>query len=252
MKAGPEAGPASMLLRLFGLLAAIAAVGIVIADKETSVYARMAQRIWQGQPYRPELVAELLEQSQDSGLPWPCATGITASRAAIAVRVAEDAMAGRNEVPQKHAMETASAALDAGLACQPLAGHLWLARFWISAMAGGFSEEKLAAFDRSVETGPHEGWLMRLRAIVGARYYRQLSERERRWFFDDFRAMAMMGYAEDTVLVVQRLRDEAQRLKAEIEVLPKGARPRIANWLLAEGIDLKIVTGVQPRPWQHN
>jgi len=250
--AGIGAGVTSILLRLFGLFAAIVAVGIVMFEKETSVYARVAQRVWQAQPYRPELMADLLHQALGSRLPWACATGMAASRAAIAVRVAEDAMAGRNEVPLKEALETASGALDDGLACRPLAGHLWLAQFWISAIAGGFSEQKLAAFDRSVVTGPHEGWLMRLRAIVGARYYRQLSEPERRWFFDDFRATAIMGYAEDTVVAVQRLQDEPQRLKAEIEVLPKGDRPRIANWLLNQGIDLKIVTGVELRPWQHD
>lgn len=241
----------TFLLRLFALAAVLAAAGIASVEAETAVYKRIAERIWQNHPYPPGLVLEALGETSKLSAMVACASGAAVDRAAISLRALDDAMGGHSDLALEAALPVAAEAVDDGLACRPLAAQLWLGRYWVRALAEGFRPPLRGSFDRAIATAPYEGWMMRLRAQVGARWFFTLDEAEQRKFFEDLRFTVDLGFLDDAFAAVERLGDRPERLKAEIDLWPLGTRNRVARFLLSKGIDLKLATDFQLKPWQH-
>jgi len=60
-----------------------------------------------------------------------------------------------------------------------------------------------------------------------------------------------MGFLNDALTAVERLDNQAGILKQEIDKWPTATRDRLAMYLLANGIDLKLATDFKLKPWQH-
>jgi len=240
-----------MVLKAFALGAALLGAGIVVVEGRVAVYGRIADRIWQSQPYSPALILDTLEESANVFPALACSTGTAVARAAIALRALEDSMEGHNDLALPAAIDTAVQAIDDGLACRPLASPLWLSRFWVRSMAEGYSPALNASFDRSIATAPYDGWMMRRRVFVGVRYFWALTAAEQAKFFEDFRYLVEMGYLDEAYTIVERLGDQPARLKAEIDPWPLQLRNRFVRFLLGKGVDLNIASDLQLRPWEH-
>ena len=93
--------------------------------------------------------------------------------------------------------------------------------------------------------------MMRLRAQVGSRWFYTLSDNEQQKFFEDLRYTVDMGYLDDALTAVEWLNNQPDRLKREINQWPLGTRDRFARFLLSKGVDLKLATDFQLKPWQH-
>jgi hypothetical protein len=240
----------SFLLRLFAFLSVLVSTGVVIAEARTEVYHSIAERIWANHPYSPDLIVNALQETAKISPTLTCATGTSIDRAAIALRALDDALLGRGELTLDAALRSAMKATDDGLACRPLTAQLWLGRFWVRAMAEGYRSELRDSFDRAIATAPYDGWMMRLRAQIGSRWFYALSDEERRKFFEDLRYTVDMGFLNDAFSAVERLSGQTDRLKLEIDQWPVDTRKRFAQFLASKGIDLKLATDMQPHPWQ--
>jgi hypothetical protein len=241
----------SSLLRLFVLLSVLVSTGVVIAEARTEVYHSIAERIWANHPYSADLILNAFQETSKISPTLACATGTSIDRAAIALRALDNALLGRGELTLDAALRLAIKATDEGLACRPLAAQLWLGRFWVRAMAEGYRPELRESFDRAIATAPYDGWMMRLRTQIGSRWFYALSDEERRKFFEDLRYTVDMGFLDDALIAVERLSNQPDMLKREIDQWPIGTRNRLAGVLLANGMDLKLVTDLKLKPWQH-
>jgi hypothetical protein len=241
----------SILLRLFAFVAMLAAAGIVSVEARTEVYAQIAERIWENHPYPPQRIVDALNESSSLSPRLACASGTAVDRAAIALRALDDAMGGHSDLGQNAALAIATQAVDDGLACWPLSSQLWLARFWVRALSEGFRPALRSSYDRSIATAPYDGWMMRLRTQVGSRYFFALDDDEQRKFFEDMRYTVDMGFLDDAFTAVGWLRNQPDRLRSEINRWPLGTRNRFAQYLLSKGVDLKLATDFQLKPWQH-
>jgi hypothetical protein len=239
------------LLRLFALLSVLASTGIVIAEARTEVYRGIAERIWANHPYPPALILNALQETSNISPRLACATGTTVDRAAIALRALDNALLGHGELPIDAALPLAMQATDEGLACRPLAAQLWLGRFWVRATAEGYRPELRESFDRAIAVAPYDGWMIRLRIQIGSRWFYVLSDEERRKFFEDLRYTVDMGFLDDAFSAVERLGNQPDRLKLEINQWPVDTRNRFAQYLASKGVDLKLTPDVQLKPWQH-
>jgi hypothetical protein len=241
----------SALVRIFSLLVVLVAVGIASVEARTAFYARIATRIWENNPYPPQTILDALAESSKVSPTVACASGSAVDRAAIALRALDDAIAGHSDLAASSAFPITMQAIDDGLACRPLAAQLWLGRFWVHALSEGFRPPLRDSFDRSIATAPYDGWVMRLRAQIGSRWFYTLSDNEQQKFFEDLRYTVDMGYLDDALTAVGWLRNQPNRLKHEIDQWPLGTRDRFAGFLLSKGIDLKLATDFQLKPWQH-
>ena len=229
----------------------LVAVGIASVEARTAVYARIATHIWENNPYPPQTILDALAESSKVSPTMACASGSVVDRAAIALRALDDAIAGHSDLAVSSAFTTATQAIDDGLACRPLAAQLWLGRFWVRALSEGFRPPLRDCFDRSISTAPYDGWMMRLRAQIGSRWFYTLSDNEQRKLFEDLRYTVDMGYLDDALTAIRWLNNQPDRVKHEIDQWPLGTRNRFARFLLAKGIDLKLATDFQLKPWQH-
>jgi len=243
--------PTIALVRIFAFLVVLVAVGIASVEARTAVYARIATRIWENNPYPPQTILDALAESSKVSPTLACASGSVVDRAAIALRALDDAIAGHSDLAASSAFPIATRAIDDGLACRPLAAQLWLGRFWVRALSEGFRSPLRDSFDRSIATAPYDGWMMRLRAQVGSRWFYTLSDNEQQKFFEDLRYTVDMGYLDDAFTAVEWLNGQPDRLKREINQWPLGTRDRFARFLLSKGVDLKLATDLQLKPWQH-
>ena len=241
----------NVLLRIFALLAVLAASGIATVEARTTIYGQIAERIWQNAPYQPQVIANALRQSSKISPMLACASGAAVDRAAIALRALDDAFAGHSDLTFKEALPAAEQAVDDGLACRPLTAQLWLGRFWVRALSEGFRPDLRASYDRSIANAPYDGWMMRLRTEVGSRWFFALSDDEQRKFFEDLRYTVEIGLLDDAFAAVERLGNQPDRLQHEINKWPLGTRDRFAQFLLSKGVDLKLATDFRLRPWQH-
>ena len=239
------------LLRIFALLAMVVAGGIAAVEARTGSYTEIAERIWESHPYPANTILDVLDRS--GRLPWAlsCATGTTVDRAAIALRALDDAVAGHSDLTVDAAMQSAKQAVDDGLACRPLAAQLWLGRFYVRALSEGYRPPLRDSYDRSIATAPYDGWVMRLRVLIGSRWFYALSEDQQRKFFEDLRYTVDMGFLDDAFTAANRLGNQPDRLRLEINKWPLGTRTRFARYLLSKGVDLKLATDFQLKPWQH-
>jgi hypothetical protein len=240
-----------LLLKVFAVLAMIVAVGIASVEARTGSYGEIAERIWGSHPYPPPTILDALDRSARLPATLSCATGTTVDRAAIALRALDDAIAGHSDLTVDAALRSAAQAVDDGLACRPLASQLWLGRFYVRALAEGYRPSLRDSFDRSIATAPYDGWMMRLRVLIGSRWFYALSENEQRKFFEDLRYTVDMGFLDDAFTAANRLGDRPDRLRLEINQWPLGTRTRFARFLLSRGVDLKLATDLQLKPWQH-
>lgn len=236
---------------MFALLAILAAAGIATVEARTAVYGQIADRIWENHPYPPGLILDALNETSNFSPLLACASGTTVDRAAIALRALDDAMAGHSDLTLDAALPVAAKAVDDGLACRPLAAQLWLGRFWVRALSEGFRPALSASYDRSIATAPYDGWMMRLRTQVGSRWFFALTPDEQRKFFEDMRYTVDLGFLDDAFTAAERLGNQPDRLKREIDQWPLGTRNRFARFLLSKGVDLKLATDFQLKPWQH-
>jgi hypothetical protein len=243
--------PTIALVRIFALLVVLVAVGIASVEARTAFYARIATHIWENNPYPPQTILDALAESSKVSPTLACATGSVVDRAAIALRALDDAIAGHSDLAVSSAFTTATQAIDDGLACRPLAAQLWLGRFWVRALSEGFRPPLRDSFDRSIATAPYDGWMMRLRAQIGSRWFYTLSANEQQKLFEDLRYTVDMGYLDDALTAIRWLNNQPDRVKHEIDQWPLGTRNRFARFLLAKGIDLKLATDFQLKPWQH-
>jgi hypothetical protein len=243
--------PTIALVRIFAFLVVLVAVGIASVEARTAVYARIATRIWENNPYPPQTSLDALAESSKVSPTLACASGSVVDRAAIALRALDDAIAGHSDLAASSVFPIATRAIDDGLACRPLAAQLWLGRFWVRALSEGFRSPLRDSFDRSIATAPYDGWMMRLRAQVGSRWFYTLSDNEQQKFFEDLRYTVDMGYLDDALTAVEWLNGQPDRLKREINQWPLGTRDRFARFLLSKGVDLKLATDLQLKPWQH-
>lgn len=241
----------ALLLRFFALFAALAAAGIAVGQAKTAAYHQIANRISQNQPYAPTLVLDALRETSDLSPNLACASGTTVDRAIIALRALDDSMAGHSDLALGPALKTAADAVDDGLVCRPLTAQLWLGRFWVRALAEGFRPPLRDSYDRAIATAPYDGWMMRLRAEIGSRWFFSLSEPERQKFFEDLRFTVDMGFLDEAITIIERLNVEPERLTHEIDQWPLVTRDRFARRLLSKGIDLKLATDFQLKPWEH-
>jgi hypothetical protein len=227
------------------------AVGIASVEARTAVYARIATHIWENQPYPTQTILDALAESSRLSPTLACASGSAVDRATIALRALDDALAGHSDFTASRAFPIAIQAVDDGLACRPLTAQLWLGRFWVHALAEGFRPQLRESYDRSIATAPYDGWMMRLRTQVGARWFYTLSDNEQQKFFEDLRYTVDLGFLDDAFTAVQWLGNRPDRLKQEIDRWPLGTRNRIARLLLSKGVDLKLATDLQLKPWEH-
>jgi len=243
--------PTIALVRIFAFLVVLVAVGIASVEARTAVYARIATRIWENNPYPPQTILDALAESSKVSPTLACASGSVVDRAAIALRALDDAIAGHSDLAASSALPIAMQAIDDGLACRPLAAQLWLGRFWVRALAEGFRPPLRDSFDRSIATAPYDGWVMRLRSQIGSRWFYTLSDKEQQKFFEDMRYTVDIGFLDDAFTAVQWLRNQPDRLQREINRWPLGTRNRFARFLLSKGVDLKLATDFQLKPWEH-
>jgi hypothetical protein len=239
------------LLRLFCVISMLVAAGIAVVDAKTAAYSAIAERIWGNYSYSPDLIIAELRNSLKLSPTLACMSGVAGARAAIALRALDNALAGHGDLSLERALSISKDVIDDGLACQPLAAQLWLGRFWVGVLAGGFNPELRDSFDKSIEFAPYEGWIMRLRVQVGARWFYALDDDEHTKFFEDLRYLVDMGFLDDGLIAVQRLRGQSDRLRTEIDQWPIGTRTRFAQFLLSQGVDLKLATDFKLKPWQH-
>jgi hypothetical protein len=243
--------PTIALVRIFAFLVVLVAVGIASVEARTAVYARIATRIWENNPYPPQTILDALAESSKVSPTLACASGSVVDRAAIALRALDDAIAGHSDLAASSVFPIATRAIDDGLACRPLAAQLWLGRFWVRALSEGFRSPLRDSFDRSIATAPYDGWMMRLRAQIGSRWFYTLSDNEQQKLFEDLRYTVDMGYLDDALTAIRWLSNQPDRLKHEIDRWPLGTRNRFARFLLSKGIDLKLATDFHLKPWEH-
>ena len=243
--------PTVALVRTFALLVILVAAGIASVQARTVFYARVATRIWENNPYPSQTILDALAESSKLSPTLACASGTALDRAAIALRALDDAIAGHSDLTDSRAFPIAIQAIDDGLACRPLTAQLWIGRFWVHALAEGFRPQLRESYDRSISTAPFDGWIIRLRTQIGARWFYALSDKEQQKFFEDLRYTVDMGYLDDVFAVVGWLGNQPDRLKHEIDRWPLGTRNRVARFLLSKGVDLKLATDFQLRPWEH-
>ena len=241
----------TVLLRIFALLALLAALGIASVEARTAVYSQIASRIWEGHPYQPQLILDALQETSKRSSVLACASGTTVDRAAIAMRALDDAIAGHSDLSSGAAFPIVRQAVDDGIACRPLSAQLWLARFWVRVLSEGYRPYLQASFSRSIALAPYDGWMMRLRSQVGARYFSFLSDVDQQKIFEDLRYTVDMGFLDDAFNDVKWLESRPDQLRAEINKWPLGTRNRFAQYLLSKGVDLKLATDFQLKPWQH-
>jgi hypothetical protein len=241
----------SLLLRLFALLAAFAAAGIAAAEARSAVYQQIAARIWQNDPYSPSLVLGALNETTKFSPAFACATGTADNRAALALRALDDAFEGHSDLTVAAGLPIAAEAVDDGLACRPLAAQLWLARFYVRALSEGFRPPLRQSYDRAIVTAPYDGWIMLLRTQVGSRWFYALDEAEQKKFFEDLRYTVDMGFLDDAYRAVKLLGNRQDQLRREINQWPLSTRDRFASYLLTNGVDLKLTTDFELKPWQH-
>jgi hypothetical protein len=240
-----------VLLRMFALVVTLGACGIAFVEARTAVYGQLAERIWENHPYSPVLILSALDETSKMSPALACASGVSVDRAAIALRALDDALAGHSDLTSEAAFPAAVQAIDDGLECQPLAAQLWIGRFWVRALSEGFRPPLRGSFDRSIATAPYDGWIIRLRVQVGSRWFYALNDSEQQKMFEDLRYMVDMGFLEDAFNAVGWLRNQPDRLQREINRWPLGTRNRFAEFLLSKGVDLKLKTDFQLKPWQH-
>ena len=241
----------SILLRLFAVLSVLTAVGIAMAQARTAVYGTIAERIWENNDYSPSRILHALDDTSMLSPALACATGTVVDRAAIALRVLDNALIVHGDIDIAAALPIASKAVDDGLACRPLSAQLWLGRFWVQALAEGFHPALRGSYDRAIATAPYDGWMMRLRTQVGSRWFYALNSDEQRKFFEDLRYTVDMGFLDDAFVAVERNSNQPDLLKREIDQWPKGTRNRFGQFLLSKGVDLKLAIDLQLKPWQH-
>ena len=218
------------LLKLFAVSALLVAVGIVAVEAKTAAYARISELIWQNHPYAPNLIIDELNESAKLSPMLACASGSAIDRATIALRALDDALAGQSDLSLDAALPIAVKAVDDGLACRPLSAQLWLGRFWSRALGEGFRPSLRDSYDRSIATAPYDGWIMRLRTQIGSRWFYALSDNEQRKFFEDLRYTIDMGFLDDAFAAVERLSNQPERLKREIDLWPLDTRNRFARF----------------------
>jgi hypothetical protein len=243
--------PTVALVRIFALLVILLAVGIASVEARTAFYERIATRIWEDQPYPPQTILDALAESSKLSPTVACASGSVVDRAAIALRALDDAISGHSDLAASKAFPIATRAIDDGLACRPLAAQLWLGRFWVRALSEGFRPPLRDSYDRAIAIAPYDGWMMRLRTQVASRWFYALSDNEQQKFFEDMRYTVDMGFLDDAFTAVQWLANQPERLQHEINRWPLGTRNRFARFLLSKGVDLKLATDFQLRPWEH-
>jgi hypothetical protein len=239
------------LLRFFALASILLATGVVVVEARTGVYRSIAERIWANHSYPPAVILNALHETSAIPPTLACASGTTVDRAAIALRALDNALLGHGELTLDAALPLAMQAIDEGLACRPLAAQLWLGRFWVRATAEGYRPELRESFDRAIATAPYDGWMMRLRTQIGSRWFYALSNEQRHKFFEDLRYTVDMGFLDEALAAAERLGNQNDLLKQEIDKWPIDTRDRLAGFLLANGIDLKLATDFKLKPWQH-
>lgn len=239
------------LLRGTGILALTVAIGIAGLEVRTASYAEIAERIWENHPYPPSTILAALDRSAALSSTISCATGTTVDRAALALRALDDAIAGHSDLTVSAALAGAKSAVDDGLACHPLAAQLWVGRFYVRALSEGYRPPLRESYDRSIAIAPYEGWVMRLRTLAGSRWFYALSADEQRKLFEDMRYTVDMGFLDDAYQAAQHLGDQPDKLRQAIDRWPLGTRNRFASFLLRKGVDLKLDTDFQLKPWQH-
>ncbi len=247
-----EAGAMTVVvLRVFALLSGLMAAGIVVVEAHSAVYPQIADRIWKNQPYQPDVIIGALKETSRLSPTLACASGAATGRSVIALRALDNALAGHGDLAPEAALPIAERAIDDGLACRPLSAELWLGRFLTHALAEGFRPQLRASFDRAIADAPYDGWMMRLRVAVGSRWFYALDESEQKKFFEDLRYTVDMGFLDDAFTAAGHMGNYRGLLRRQVDQWPVGTRNRFAQFLLSKGIDLRLATDFQLKPWEH-
>jgi hypothetical protein len=122
---------------------------------------RTAERIIEGEVYKPEALDGVVAQLQEHVA--TLRPSVLSKAAVIHLRRAQDAVASGQIGLINARLDALHDATDSALMNAPSDPFLWFARFWSNLARNGFAAERLADLRMSYVLGPNEGWIAMLR-----------------------------------------------------------------------------------------
>lgn len=211
----------------------------------------LAQRIMEGEPYRPGALVEQIPALDAIEAEPVCRPSALRSAAIVRFRLAEDAL-GEGDRP--HIDERIAAlrrAILASLHCGPLDSFLWLALFWVESASRGFRDDDLKYLRMSYAQGPNEGWIAIRRNRVALAIYSRLPRDMAERVVDEF---ARILQSDLIVAAADLLTGPGWPIRdillASTAKVSEPRRARLDRLLRERGYDLKV-PGIEPPRPQH-
>jgi hypothetical protein len=155
---------ARVTLQLFGMAVIAWAIGAIPIFRAESLPAFVAFGIINGEAYKPDALAAMAREILAKPVSAFRASALD-SRTIVALRLAEDALATRDQTAIDANFAELARAADEELKNGPTSSFQWLIRFWIET-PGVSAPGQLRSLRMSYATGPNEAWVALKRSPV--------------------------------------------------------------------------------------
>ena len=241
-----------ILARLFMTAFAAAAIGwtITVMPKlwSEAIVVQAASRISAGESYKPDVMKSLiasLDHNQGSVL-----RSSTLSKAAIIrLRIAEDAIAARDQQFIDGSLNALAQAVNDALTNAPSDPFQWLVLFWLDNARNGFKLEQLRYLQMSYALGPYEAWITIKRNRLALAIFPALSADLAEAAINEFLGLVRSRlYTEASDIVAGPAWPIRHLLLARLKDLKETDRRTFAKELYDRSLDDVPIPGIEPRP----
>ena len=220
---------------------------------QQSSIERIARHIVDGDPFRVELLTDLIPSVEAAEQMQYCRPVVRQAAALIWLRIVEQTIAaGERKLVDSH-MDSLRQSVVRSLECSPADSFLWVALFWIESRQNGFRSRYASYLDMSYHFGPNEGWVGLKRNRIAFSVLEGLPPDLREAAVKEFVMLLDSGFVRETATVfLGPAWPVRNTLLPRLTRVMEGRRKAFANLLHTEGyeVDVPGIERAHPRPWR--
>jgi hypothetical protein len=244
--------PARIFMFVVGCSALAWGAIVFPAFWQQSSLERIARHIVDGDPFKVELLTDLIPAVEAAERIQYCRPVIRQSAALIRLRIAEETIAsGERKLVDSHMSSLRDSVLRS-LACSPADAFLWVVLFWVESRQNGFRSSYVSYLRMSYRLGPNEGWIGLKRNRIAFSVFERLPPDLREAAVKEFVTLLDSGFVRETAAVfVGPAWPVRNTLLPRLTRVMEARRKAFANLLYTEGyaVDVPSIERPDPRPW---
>jgi hypothetical protein len=187
---------ARLSIVIFGCVGIIWGIQTLPLFQQQSPVERTAANIISGEPYKREVLLDLISSVEAIRQARWCSPAALYSLTIVQLRLLESNPTATERTPSSAQAQNMRAVIGQSLSCSPADPFLWLVLFGMQNSGGTVTQRQIALLRLSYELGPNEGWIAVKRNPVVIGLFGQLPSDLKKAALDEFSRIVEMSHVD--------------------------------------------------------